>query len=85
MKSITRIIIALLVITMILPMALSCAETTPSGETTAPAETLAPSGDTPAETTAEETLFAKSDIPEDLRFEGTTVNILQSLNLNAVL
>ena len=76
MKSITRIIIALLVITMILPMALSCAETTPSGETTAPAETLAPSGDTPAETTAEETLFAKSDIPEDLRFEGTTVNIL---------
>ena len=76
MKSITRIIIALLVITMILPMALSCAETPPSGETTAPAETLAPSGDTPAETTAEETLFAKSDIPEDLRFEGTTVNIL---------
>ncbi len=76
MKSITRIIIALLVITMILPMALSCAETTPSGETTAPAETLTPSGEVPAETTAEETLFAKSDIPEDLRFDGTTVNIL---------
>ena len=75
MKSIIRIVIAVLALAMILPMALSCAETTPSGETTAPAETLTPSGNV-EETTAEETLFAKSNIPEDLRFEGTTVNIL---------
>ena len=75
MKSITRILIALLVFAMILPMAISCAETG-TQDTTAPAETQAPSGETPVETTAEETLFAKSDIPEDLRFDGTTVNIL---------
>jgi ABC-type glycerol-3-phosphate transport system substrate-binding protein len=75
MKSIIRIVIAVLALAMILPTALSCAETTPSGETTAPAETLTPSGNV-EETTAEETLFAKSNIPEDLRFEGTTVNIL---------
>lgn len=76
MKNISRIIIALLILAMTLPMALSCAETTPSGETTAPAETQAPSGETPVETTAEETLFAASNIPADLKFDGTTINIL---------
>ena len=76
MKNISRIIIALLILAMTLPMALSCAETNPSGETTAPAETEAPSGDVTVETTAEETLFAASNIPSDLRFDGTTVNIL---------
>lgn len=76
MKNISRIIIALLILAMTLPMALSCAETNPSGETTAPAETEAPSGEVPAETTAEETLFAVSNIPADLKFDGTTVNIL---------
>ncbi len=75
MKNISRIIIALLILAMTLPMVLSCAETGQTGETTAPAETEAP-GSGAAETTAEDTLFAKSDIPEDLRFDGTTVNIL---------
>ncbi len=75
MKKLSRIIIALLILAMTLPMVLSCAETGTAGETTAPAETEAP-GSGAAETTAEETLFAKSDIPEDLRFDGTTVNIL---------
>ncbi len=74
MKNITRIIIALLILAMTLPMALSCAETG-GGETTAPVETEAP-GSGAAETTAEETLYAVSNIPADLRFDGTTVNIL---------
>ena len=76
MKNISRVIIALLILAMTLPMALSCAETAPSGETTAPAETDAPSGEVTVETTAEETLFASSNIPGDLKFDGTTVNIL---------
>ena len=67
MKNFTRIIIALLILAMTLPMALSCAETNPSGETTAPAETDAPSGEVTVETTAEETLFAASNIPSDLK------------------
>ena len=75
MKSISRIIIALLILAMTLPMALACAETNPAGETTAPAETQTPSGEV-VETTAEETLFAVSNIPADLKFDGTTVNIL---------
>ena len=75
MKNISRIIIALLILAMTLPMVLSCAETGSTGETTAPAATEAPDSGA-AETTAEETLFAKSDIPEDLRFDGTTVKIL---------
>ena len=76
MKNFTRIIIALLILAMTLPMALSCAETNPEGETTAPADTAAPSDTAAEETTAEETLFAASNIPADLRFDGTTVNIL---------
>lgn len=76
MKNATRIIIALLLLAMTLPMALSCAETNLPSDTTT-ASTEAPSdGGAPAETTAEDTLFAPSDIPEDLKFDGTTVNIL---------
>ncbi len=76
MKNITRIITAFLILAMMLPMALSCAETG-GQETTAPAETEAPSAtDAIAETTPEETLFAPSNIPEDLRFDGTVINIL---------
>lgn len=83
MKSISRIIIALLLIAMVLPMAVSCAETQQQqqqsdADTTAPAATVAPDGssDIVADTTAEETLFAISDIPSDLRFDGETVKIL---------
>lgn len=75
MKNISRIIVAILILAMTLPMVLSCAETGSTGETTAPAATEAPDSGA-AETTAEETLFAKSDIPEDLRFDGTTVKII---------
>ena len=75
MKSISRIIIALLLIAMVLPMAVSCANTEQPAETTLPSETAAPSGD--AQTTEpEETLFAPSDIPADLRFDGEIVKIL---------
>ena len=77
MKNTTHIIIALLILAMTLPMVLSCAETGTPGETTVSAETQATSGiESAAETTAEDTLFAPSDIPEDLSFDGTTINIL---------
>ena len=77
MKHISRIIIAILVIAMMLPMALACAETKPGDETTAgSAETQAPSGNDPAVTEPEDTLFAPSDIPADLKFEGETIKFL---------
>ena len=75
MKSISRIIIALLILAMTLPMVISCAETGSIDETTAPAMTEAPDNGA-VETTAEETLFAQSNIPDDLRFDGTTVKLL---------
>ena len=75
MKHISRILIALLLLAMVLPLAVSCAETVDSADTTLPAETVAPSGDV-VETEPEETLFAPSDIPSDLRFDGETVKIL---------
>lgn len=76
MKNISRIIIALLILAMTLPMAISCAETAAPGETTAPAATEAPESIADETTAEEETVFAKSDIPEDLRFDGTTVSLL---------
>ena len=76
MKHISRIIIALLLIAMVLPMAVSCADTDQPSETTLPPETAAPSGGELSSTTPEETLFAPSDIPTDLRFDGETVKIL---------
>ena len=78
MKHISRIIIAILVVAMMLPMALACAETKPGDETTqGPAETQAPSGNDPVQTTEpEDTLFAPSDIPADLKFEGETIKFL---------
>ena len=76
MKFFFRFIVALLVFAMILPSAISCAETG-GADTTEPALTQAPSdSDAVGETTAEETLFAVSNIPSDLRFDGTTINIL---------
>jgi maltose-binding protein MalE len=75
MKHTTRIIIAILVLAMMLPMALACAETNGPEDTTAgSADTQAPSLD--ATTEAEETMFALSDIPEDLRFDGETIKFL---------
>lgn len=77
MKNITRIIIALFVLTMIMPMIVSCADTGSTGETSGSAVTQTPGGSGAVEQTEpEDTLFAPSDIPEDLKFDGTTVNIL---------
>lgn len=76
MKQISRVVIALLIVAMTLPMLLACAETTQAEETTiAPAVTEAPAAVT-EETTVEETLFAPSNIPDDLKFDGTTLSIL---------
>lgn len=75
MKNTTRVIIALLILAMTLPMVLACAETGQVEETTLPAATESPTSVT-AETTAEETLFAPSSIPDDLKFEGTALKLL---------
>lgn len=75
MKTLSRIVIALIIIAMTLPMALACAETVEQEETTAATVvTQAPAAT--EETTTEETLFAPSNIPDDLKFEGTTLSIL---------
>ena len=81
MKKLTRILTALLVLAMILPMALACAETSSEGETTAAAITEAPTG-SEVVTEPEETLFVPSNIPEDLRFDGVTINILHRNDSN---
>ena len=75
-KHITRMIIALLLLAMVLPMAVSCANTDQPSETTLPPETAAPSGSDISDTVAEDTLFALSEIPDDLRFDGQTIKIL---------
>ena len=74
MKHISRILIAILIIAMMLPTVLSCAETTGPDQTTEAAITEAPSLD--ATTAAEETMFALSDIPDDLKFTGETIKFL---------
>ena len=79
MKHLSRIIIAILIIAMVLPAALSCAETTPPDVTTDAAATNAPAGTNAPEvvtTVAEDTLFAPSDIPADLKFTGETIKFL---------
>lgn len=77
MKNISRIIIAILIIAMMLPAALSCAETNPPDVTTEDnASTNAPSASQEITTEAEDTIFAPSDIPEDLKFEGETIRFL---------
>ncbi len=75
MKNISRIVTVLLILAMILPMAIACAESGEQNETTAPAETQAQDS-IAVETTAEETLYAPGNIPEDMRFDGTVINIL---------
>ena len=77
MKNVYRIIIALLLVAMIIPMAVACADTQGPEQTTVPAESDNPAAtQSPSETTGEDTLFAPSDIPDDLRFDGETVKIL---------
>ena len=74
MKHLSRILIAILIIAMMLPAALACAETNTPDVTTEAAITEAPSAEVTTE--AEETLFALSDIPEDLRFDGEVIKFL---------
>ncbi len=75
MKHLYRILTAILIIAMMLPLAISCAETTPPDQTTASTEGPANPGDSETEA-PEETVFAPSDIPEDLRFDGETIKFL---------
>lgn len=74
MKIFTRLLIALLIAALMLPLAMACAETTDPEETTVddPAQTSTPGGPVIEETT----IFAPSDIPEDLQFPDTTIKFL---------
>lgn len=85
MKLSLRILTALLIIVMIIPMAVSCAVTNdPEQSTEGNASTTAPSvnqgegsNNPDAVTTQpEETVFAASDIPADLKFDGETIRFL---------
>lgn len=78
MKHLIRILTALLAIIMLLPAAVSCANTNDPEQTTDNATTTAPAGqDGPAPTEApEETLFAISEIPADLKFDGEVIKFL---------
>ena len=75
MKTSIRLMTAILVLAMILSMCISCAETGDSGETTASAVTEGAAA-TDAETISAQTEFAASNIPDDLKFEGTVLNFL---------
>ncbi len=72
-KKVLSLILAFL---MILPMAVSCAETNDGTDTTDPGvETVAPAG-TDAVTEPAETELKSATLPEDLDFKGETVTIL---------
>ena len=73
MKNLYRVLIAILIVTMVLPMAVSCAQTEDPAQTTAPSVGDTAATNDPSATTSEETLFAPSEIPADLRFDGETV------------
>ena len=75
MKKSVRLMTAILVLSMILGMCVSCAQTTDSEDTTAASATDAPVA-VDSQTEAEETEFAASNIPDDMKFEGTTINLL---------
>lgn len=75
MKHATRIIIALLIVAMMIPMVISCADTKDPVDTTAPAETVAPGNDA-SQAPDETTLYAPSNIPDDLKFDGETIKLL---------
>ncbi|MGM9643446.1 MAG: hypothetical protein ACI3XI_09580 [Eubacteriales bacterium] len=71
MKHLSRVIIAILIATMLVPLTLSCADTG-STETTVAETTVA----TDATSLPEETLYAPSEIPDDMKFPGTTIKFL---------
>ena len=76
MKNLYRVLIAIIIVTMVLPMAVSCAQTEDPAQTTAPSVGDTAATNDPSATTSEDTLFAPSEIPTDLRFDGETVKIL---------
>ncbi len=71
MKRISRIIIALLIVAMLIPLMLSCA-TPDDPDNTGDATTVDPN----VTTGAEDTIFAASSIPDDLKFPGKTIKFL---------
>ncbi len=75
MKHLFRILTALLAIIMLIPAAVSCANTGDPEQSTGNASTSSPGGDNGSEA-PEDTLFAPSDIPEDLKFDGETIKFL---------
>ena len=75
MKRIIRFTTAILVLTMLWGMCASCAEPLQSEDTTAAASTEAPV-EVESQTEVEETEFALSNIPDDMKFEGETVSLL---------
>lgn len=78
MKPCTRILTALLCLIMLLPVAVSCADTNDPEQSKDSANTTDPSAASgvSSETEPEDTLFAPSDIPDDLKFEGETIKFL---------
>lgn len=76
MKHFIRILTAILAVIMLLPAAVSCANTNDPETTQGSASTTAPEGNQGGDNTAEETLFASSNIPDDLKFDGETIKFL---------
>jgi ABC-type glycerol-3-phosphate transport system substrate-binding protein len=73
MKKLSRLLVVFLIAALMLPLAIACAETNdPETTTEAPAESVKPGESQVDETT----LYAPSDIPEDLKFPGTTIKFL---------
>lgn len=75
MKHLFRILTSLLAIIMLMPAAVSCANT---GDPDQSNENASTSGQSQGNgtTSPEDTLFAPSDIPDDLRFDGQTIKFL---------
>ena len=74
MKHYIRILTAILAVIMLVPAAVSCANTN-DPENPQGASTTVPEGAN-GDTAAEETLFATSNIPADLKFDGETIKFL---------
>lgn len=75
MKKSVRLMTAILVLAMLWGMCVSCAQTAGGEDTTASASTDSPAP-VNSQTVAEETEIALSNIPDDMKFDGTTINLL---------
>jgi hypothetical protein len=76
MKIVTRLTTAILVLSMMIALLASCAQTEIPSETTPATVATEQPATSFEETPAEETYFAASNIPEDMKFEGNIINIL---------